>query len=68
MCINSVSDTGTSFLKDGSFLGLPMYICPCSKLVIKQKIIQDASKGISTLASKMVNHPGIFLDTLMETI
>jgi hypothetical protein len=35
---------------------------------MKQKIIQDAAKGISTLASKMVNHPGIFLDTLMETI
>jgi hypothetical protein len=67
MCINFVSDT-RNFLQDGSFLGLPMYICPCSKLVIKQIIIQDVSKGISTLASKMVNHPGISLDTPMEAI
>jgi len=44
---------GTSILKDGSFLGPPMYICPCWKLVIKQMIIHDVWKGISTLASKM---------------
>jgi hypothetical protein len=64
LCLTSES----SILKDGSFLGLPLYLCPCSKLVIKQMIIQDVPKGISTLASKMVNYPGISVDAVWNHI